>query len=191
MKLKMKHDILFKTVIRFFLPVVILVYGHTAVAQTIPTTQLMPDTARMTYNQISSSMKLFVYPSKGQSNQQQKKDEFECYKWAVEQSGIDPLNLPKVETPAPATGPTGGAVVGAAKGAAAGVAIGAIAGDAGKGAAIGAVTGALAGRRAGQQVQAQQNKQAQAKAAATEQEMKNSFAKAFSVCIEGKGYTIK
>jgi hypothetical protein len=51
----------------------------------------------MTYNQISQLMKLHVYPAKGQSKQQQKEDELECYKWAVEQSGIDPLNLPKVE----------------------------------------------------------------------------------------------
>jgi outer membrane lipoprotein SlyB len=144
----------------------------------------------MTYNQISSGLKLYVFPAKGQSKQQQKKDEFECYQWAQEQSGIDPLNLPKVEAPVQ-SGPTGGAVVGAAKGAAAGAAIGAIAGDAGKGAAIGAVAGGLSGRGAGKQAQAQQNQQAQAKATATEQEMKNSFTKAFSVCMEGKGYTIK
>jgi hypothetical protein len=145
----------------------------------------------MTYNQISQQMKLYVYPAKGQSKQQQKEDEFECYKWAVEQSGIDPLNLPKVEAPPPQTGPTGGAVKGAAKGAAAGAAIGAIAGDAGKGAAIGAAAGGMAGRGAGKQAQSQQNQQAQANAAATEQAMKDSYMKAFSVCIEGKGYTIK
>ena len=151
----------------------------------------LPDTSKMTYNQISSGLKLYVFPSKNQSKQKQKEDEFECYKWAMEQSGIDPLNLPKVQAAPAETGPTGGAVVGAAKGAAAGVAIGAIAGDAGKGAAIGAVAGGLAGRRAGKQQQAAQNQQAQATATKTEQEMKNSFLKAFSACIEGKGYTIK
>lgn len=157
-------------------------------AQQAPT---MLDTAKISYNQISQSMDLFVYPSKGQSKSQQKKDEFECYNWAVEQSGIDPLNLPKIEAPAPQTGPSGGAIVGGAKGAAAGAAIGAIAGDAGKGAAIGAVAGGLAGRRAGQQAQAQSNQQAQANVTAQEQQMKDSFKKAFSVCIEGKGYTVK
>ena len=130
-------------------------------------------------------------PSKNQSKQKQKEDEFECYKWAMEQSGIDPLNLPKVQAAPAETGPTGGAVVGAAKGAAVGVAIGAIAGDAGKGAAIGAVAGGVAGRRAGKQAQAQQNQQSQAAATKSEQDMKNSFMKAFSVCIEGKGYTVK
>ena len=159
-----------------------------ASAQQTPT---IPDTARMSYNQISKGLGLFIYPSKGQSQSQQKMDEFECYNWAVDQSGIDPLNLPKVAAPAKQSGPTGGAVVGGAKGAAAGAAIGAIAGDTGKGAAIGAVAGGLAGRRSGQQAQAQGNQQAQASAAAQEKQISDTFKKAFSVCIEGKGYTVK
>lgn len=151
----------------------------------------MLDTSKIKYDQISKGCKLVVFPAKDQSQQKQKEDEFACYNWAQGQSGIDPLNLPKVETAPAQTGPTGGAVVGAAKGAAAGVAIGAIAGDAGKGAAIGAVAGGLAGRRAGKQGQAQQNQQAQANTAKAEQDMKNAFIKAFSACMEGKGYTIK
>lgn len=174
----------------FLLPVIFLLILNSAYGQEKKPPSL-PDTSKMTYNQISNGLKLYVFPSKNQSKQKQKEDEFECYKWAIDQSGIDPLNLPKVQAAPPETGPTGGAVVGAAKGAAAGVAIGAIAGDAGTGAAIGAVAGGLAGRRAGKQAQAQQNQQAQAAAAKTEQDMKNSFLKAFSACIEGKGYTIK
>jgi hypothetical protein len=151
----------------------------------------LPDTSKMKYNQISSSLKLYVFPAKKQSQQQQKKDEFDCYKWAMDQSGYDPMNPPKVEAAPAQTGPTGGAVKGGAKGAAAGVAIGAVAGDAGKGAAIGATAGAIAGRRQGKQAQKQQNQQSQANAANAEQDMKNSFIKGFSACIEGKGYTIK
>jgi hypothetical protein len=56
---------------------------------------------------------------------------------------------------------------------------------------VGAAAGAMAGRRAGKQAQAQQNQQAQANVEVTEQQMKDSYMKAFSVCIEGKGYTIK
>jgi len=152
---------------------------------------MMLDTAKIGYNQISQANKLYVFPSKGQSQAQQKKDEYECYNWAISQTGLDPLNLPKVEAPPPQTGPTGGAVVGAAKGAAAGAAIGAITGDAGEGAAVGAVVGGIAGRRQSKQAQEQANQQAQASTAAKEQEMKDSFKKAFSVCIEGKGYTVK
>lgn len=168
----------------------ILGFSQKAISQDA-SSRVIPDTSKMTYNQISKQMGLYVFPSKGQSNQQQKADEFECYNWAVEQSGIDPLNLPKVEAPPPLEGPSGGAVVGGAKGAAAGAAIGAIAGDAGKGAAIGAVAGGLAGRRQGKQAQAQHNQQAQAGADAANQEISDSFKKAFSVCMEGKGYTIQ
>jgi hypothetical protein len=170
----MKENYLMKGVVRIIIPAVILVFAQTVLAQTTPT---IPDTSKMTYNQISSGLKLYVFPAKGQSKQQQKKDEFDCYMWAIEQSGIDPLNLPKVTAPVQ-SGPTGGAVKGSAKGAAAG-------------AAIGATAGAMKGRQAGKQAQAQSNQQAQANAAASEQEMKDNFNKAFSVCIEGKGYTIK
>ena len=171
--------------------VILLIAGINQVKAQVPTTQALPDTSKMTYNQISQGLSLFVYPSKGQSQQQQKKDEFDCYMWAMEQSGIDPLNLPKVEAAQAQSGPTGGAVKGAAKGAAAGAAIGAITGDAGQGAAVGAVAGGVAGRRRGKQAQAQQNQQAQTNASSAEQEMKDNFKKAFSVCLEGKGYTLK
>ena len=190
----MKTNYLITPVLRVILPVILLILGQSAFSQTsqpVPVTQQMPDTAKMTYNQISKTMNLYVYPSKKQSQSQQKKDEFACYQWAVEQSGIDPLNLPKVEAAPVQSGPTGGAVKGAAKGAAAGAAIGAIAGDAGKGAAIGAAAGGMKGVSQGKQAQAQQNQKAQADAAAKEQAMKDSFKKAFSVCIEGKGYTVK
>lgn len=186
----MKKSKFYYPIVRIALTLSIVAFSLSIIAQAAAPPAL-PDTSKMTYNQISQGLNLFVYPSKGQSKQQQKVDEFECYKWAVEQSGIDPLNLPKVEAPPPQTGPTGGAVVGAAKGAAAGAAIGAITGDAGEGAAVGAIVGGLAGRRQGKQAQAQQNQQAQANAAATEQAMKDNFKKAFSVCIEGKGYTVK
>jgi len=185
----MKSNLFFKTVTRFFLLVVVLCFTQITFSQ--QQVASLPDTSKMTYNQISSTMKKYVFPSKGQNQQKQKEDEFECYKWAVEQSGIDPLNLPKVEAKPVETGPDGSAVRGAAKGAAAGVAIGAIAGDAGEGAAIGAVAGGLAGRRAGKQAKAQQAQQADAAVKQTEQAMKDSFTKAFSACIEGKGYTIK
>jgi hypothetical protein len=151
----------------------------------------VPDTSRMTFNQISSGLGLFAFPANGQSQSKQKENEFVCYMWAIEQSGIDPLNLPKIEAPAPQTGPTGGAVRGAARGAAAGVAIGAVAGDAGRGAAIGATAGALSGRSAGKQQQAQQNQRAQASVANAERERMDTFVRAFSVCMEGKGYTIR
>ena len=170
--------------------IIFLVAGVNQIKAQVPTTQVLPDTTKMTYNQISQTGGLVVFPAKSQSKQQQKEDEFECYLWAMEQTGIDPLNLPTVEAQVQ-SGPTGGAVRGAAGGAAAGAAIGAIAGDAGKGAAIGATAGAMRGVRAGRQAQAQGNAQSQAQANAANEEVKNQFKKAFSACMEGKGYTIK
>ena len=181
MKMKNKTLILFCTLI---------LIGVSQVKAQVPTTQALPDTSQMTYNQISKSLGLFLFPSNDQSQRQQKIDEFECYKWAMEQTGIDPLNLPRVEAEVQ-SGPTGGAVRGAARGAAAGAAIGAIAGDAGKGAAIGATAGGMRGMRGGRMAQAQQNQQAQENAAAAEEETKNTYIKAFSACVEGKGYTVK
>ena len=165
-----------------------LLFFQTSFSQTATP---LPDTSKISYNQISTALKLYAYPARGQNQQQQKADEIECYKWSMDQSGIDPLNLPKTDTVVAQTGRTGGAAKGAAKGAAAGAAVGAIAGDTGEGAAIGAVGGAAKGRRAGKQAQAQQNQKAQTDAANQQKEIMDSFKKGFSACLEGKGYTIK
>ena len=90
---------------------------------------------------ISKAVGLYVFPANDQDKETQEYDEFKCYKWAVEESGVDPINPPDVEAEATPTGPDGSAVRGAARGAAVGAAIGAISGDAGKGAAIGATAG--------------------------------------------------
>src|SRR5664279_2919421 len=181
----MTTKLLFLKPTRYFLLFLFIGICQSAVAQQPPA---LPDTSKMTYNQISKGLNLYVFPAKSQSQQQQKVDEFECYKWAMEQSGIDPLNLPKVEAAPVQSGPTGGAIKGGAKGAAAGLAIGSIGGEAGKGAAVGAIAGGIAGRRKGKQAQAQANQKSEADAANTEQGRKDSFVKGFSACLEGKGY---
>jgi hypothetical protein len=38
----------------------------------------------------SVPQELFVYPKEGQSKEQQAKDRYECYRWAVDQTGFDP-----------------------------------------------------------------------------------------------------
>ena len=82
---------------------------------------------------LNKNLGLYVFPAKDQKPDQQATDEQACYSWAVQQSGIDPLNMQATKPDSVAKGPDGSAVKGAAKGAVAGVAIGAIAGDAGKG----------------------------------------------------------
>lgn len=140
---------------------------------------------------IAKSLGLYVFPSNDQSAETQDADEVACFKWAKEQTGYDPLNPTQVVGATVDQSADGSAVKGAALGAAGGAAIGAIAGDTGKGAAIGAVVGGVRGRRAkkhGDQQQQQANDQA---AAAKSKELSNDYNKAFSVCMEGKGYTIK
>jgi len=139
---------------------------------------------------VSNKVGLYVFPAKDQSATQQAEDESYCYKWGVQQSGIDPLNPPQVQAQQVDMGPDGAAVGGAARGALAGVAIGAIAGDAGKGAAIGAVAGGLGGRRASKVGRSQQQQANNQAASQTEADMMNSFKKAYSACLQGKGYTV-
>ena len=140
---------------------------------------------------IAQGLGLYVFPANDQSTEQQAKDEVECYQWAMNQTGYNPTNPPEIQAKQADTSLDGSAVRGSARGAAAGAAIGAIAGDAGKGAAIGAVAGGLRGRRAriaGDQIEQQQNNQG---AAAEQKALLDNFKKAFSACLEGKGYTVK
>ncbi len=140
---------------------------------------------------LNKSLGVYVFPAKDQTPEQQAKDEQACYSWAVEQSGVDPLNMTATKADTVAKGPDGSAVKGAAKGAVAGAAIGAIAGDAGKGAAIGAAAGGMGGVAGKKKKDAQKQQQAQQQAAATDQAKIDSFKKAYSACLEGRGYSVK
>lgn len=140
---------------------------------------------------ISQSLGLYVFPAKDQNAATQEADETACFKWAKEQSGYDPMNPTVYKGAAVDTSPDGSMVRGGARGAAGGAAIGAIAGDAGKGAAIGAVVGGVAGRRSkkvGDQMEQQANNEA---ASSATQAAAKDYNKAFTVCMEGKGYTVK
>ena len=137
-------------------------------------------------DQAMAGLEVFVYPSKGQTKEQQEQDEFACYKWAKEQTGFDPTQ-PVQQAAAPP--PQGGAGRGAARGAAIGAIGGAIGGDAGKGAAIGAGVGAAGG--------AMRRRQAEQQQAAAQQKAKEAYnadvagyKRAFSACMTGRGYTV-
>jgi len=134
-----------------------------------------------------TSAQQFVYPAKGQSPEQQKKDEGECHVWAAQQSKYDPTKPPQktaAAKPTTATGTTPGAGLG---GAARGAVVGGVMGDAGAGAAAGAVAARGQSRRQNA-AQAQQQQQA-----ATQQDQAGmaAYQKARSACLEGRGYTVK
>ena len=136
-----------------------------------------------------ASAQTYVYPAKGQTPDQQKKDESACHTWAVDQSKFDPAKPPP--PPATATAPTTstGTTPGAgARGAARGAVVGEIvADDAGAGAAAGAVAGRGVSRRQNaaqkQQATAQQQQSVSAGQAA--------YGKARQACLEGRGYSVR
>jgi hypothetical protein len=152
---------------------------------------------------LASAIGMYVFPTKGQSANQQSQDEAACYQWAVKQTGSDPFQLQKqsqalqqqqaAASQAAAAPPPGSGARGAAGGAAAGALFGAIGGSAGTGAAVGAATGFVAGRLRGRHQQAQAADAAEKTASAqraTQQQIDN-FKKAFSACLEGKHYIAK
>ena len=136
----------------------------------------------------AQAQKPVVYPAKGQSSQQQKKDERECLAWAKKDTGIDPAaaSAPAPQKTGPAVG-GGERVKGAARGAVGGAVIGGIAGDAGTGAAVGAAAGTMAGGARARRSQTAQNEQAQQQ----QQQALNTFYRAYGACMEGRGYTVK
>ncbi len=136
---------------------------------------------------LAKAQELFVFPNEGQSQDQQDKDEFQCMRIARERTGFDPMATPTATRPSPAT--RGGAVRGTARGALLGTAVGAIAGNTGRGAAAGAAAGGLMGgmRRRDSNRQQQQWGQEQA---ANYQSNRNNWTRAFTACMESRGYTV-
>ena len=162
----------------------------------------------------AQSINLFAFPKNNQSADQQLKDESDCYGSAKQRTGIDaqappPRGLSEEEKKAAqqqaaenAPKAEGGRVRGAARGAAGGAAVGAIAGDAGKGAAAGAVLGTMKGGMTQRQANAQSKQQSAAQTAAAQkkaeeqlllqhQEGVDTFQRAFSACMDARGYSVK
>jgi len=130
--------------------------------------------------------KPIAYPAKGQSAEQQNKDDGDCYVWAKQNTGIDPANVSSApQESGPAVG-DGERARGAVRGAVGGAAIGAIAGDTGKGAGIGAVVGIMRGGQRSRQNQQARNEQAQAQ----QYETVNTYYRAWGACMTGRGYTL-
>jgi len=154
---------------------------------------------------LSSTLEVYVFPTTGQTSEQQSKDEAECYGWATDNTGSDPFELEKQsdqqqqhteEQVQQAAGATKGAGArGAVRGGVAGAVVGEIADDdAGKGAAYGAAIGAVSSRRRARRASADAQQQAQQQGAAQQQATQkqiDNFKKAFSVCLEAKDYMVK
>ena len=143
---------------------------------------------------------IFFYPKQGQTKEQQSRDHYECYNWAMEQTSFDPSQsqipprrrVKVVPMPPPGHDTLAMAIAGAVLGAL-------IAGPrhAGAGALIGAGSGAIAGAisDATRQQYAEQMEEAyanrdQALDPAYEGKARD-FRRAMSACLEGRGYSVQ
>jgi len=143
---------------------------------------------------------LYFYPKKGQSVEQQSRDHYECYNWAVKMTGFDPGQsaIPRnqrvsvVPMPPPGWDTVTMAITGAV--------LGALIGGphhAGEGALIGATGGAIAGaasdvarQEAARQMEESYNSQTRTQDAHLAGQA-SRFRRAMSACMEGRGYTVR
>ena len=182
-----------KTCLRLLLILLILalVACYPATYRDVPISNPGP-TAPMT--------QVYFYPKEGQTTEQQSRDHYECYNWAMQQTGFDPSqsSIPPerrvkvVPMPPPGHDTAVLAIAGAVLGAL-------IAGPrhAGAGALIGAGSGAVVGAASdvSRQQQAQQMEEAYVnrdQALDARYEGKASdFRRAMSACLEGRGYSVQ
>ena len=140
--------------------------------------------------------RVFFYPERGQTQEQQDRDRYECFNWAVRETGFDPSRRPLVReqrqavVPAPShAAAIGGAVVGAVLGAAV-----SSPGNAGAGAVVGGVAGGMVGAAADSSARSDAVNYNAAVARRVERrygaEMSN-YRRAMSACLEGRGYSVK
>lgn len=142
---------------------------------------------------------MYFYPERGQTESQQDRDRYECYRWAVRETGVDPgmtpLRQPSVVQVAPAQRDGAPVAAGAITGAAAGAVLSSPR-HAGEGMVLGAIFGATLGAIA-QENQAQAAERAAERAnarneAAAEAARRplDNFRRAISACMAGRGYRI-
>ena len=144
---------------------------------------------------------LYFYPLQRQPEAVQERDRYECYRWAVRETGTDPgmtavrsqgSEVTRGRSYAP-PGPNGADVVaGAATGAILGAAVSSPR-HAGANAVIGAIFGAALGAAASEsRNRAYEDAQArQYEYAARARAPLNNFRRAMSACMQGRGYQVE
>jgi outer membrane lipoprotein SlyB len=149
---------------------------------------------------VTAITQIYFYPNQGQSTEQQSRDHYACYNWAVDQTGFDPSvssivpeqRVRVVPMPPPGQDTIAMSIAGAVLGAL-------IAGPrhAGGGALIGAASGAIAGaasdisrEESARQMEEAYNNRNQARDIHKEKKAL-AFRRAMSACLEGRGYTVK
>jgi hypothetical protein len=137
------------------------------------------------------AQELFIYPAKGQSAEQQDRDKFECYNWARNDTGFDPMALPTTSSAPPSGQKKSG---GSVRGALGGAALGVVLGDSGRSAKRGALAGGLIGsvRQSSQNTRTEQKRSDwERKESSNYANNRNNYNRAYSACLEGRGYTVR
>lgn len=149
---------------------------------------------------IRAITQIYFYPNKNQSDEQQSRDHYACYNWAMDQTGFDPSvssivpaqRVRVVPMPPPGhdtvsmtiAGAVLGALIGGPRHAGGGALIGAA-----SGAMMGAVSDASRVEAARQMEEAYQNRY-QARDLRKEKKALH-FRRAMSACLESRGYSVK
>jgi len=142
---------------------------------------------------------VYAYPRNNQTAEEQKRDRFECYNWAVKQTGFDPSRLsaegPRQITVEPAEAPHHDATVLGVTGAIIGAAVSRPSHALG-GAAIGAVVGSAAGSVSdadrevtAEHIERSENANQRAQYAQLSQRAAD-YRRAMGACLEGRGYSV-
>ncbi len=178
------------------LPIILLSACYPAPYRAVP--QSMPDHAIVAPT--PPPIQVYFYPKAGQTTERQSRDHYECYNWAVNQTGFDPAqsSIPTdqrvrvVPMPPPgydtATMAIAGAVLGALIGGPRHAAGGAL---------IGATGGAIAGAASDSARQEAALRQEEAYAARDQARNAETnakalgFRRAMSACLEGRGYSVQ
>lgn len=140
--------------------------------------------------------RVYFYPQAGQSEAQQDRDRYECYNWAVRETGFDPSrrSIPRETRRAVVPAPSGAAAIaGAVTGAVLGAAVSGP-GHAGGGAIVGAAAGGMLGAAAESSANADAQRYEDARSRRYEGRVSrdmSEYRRAMSACLEGRGYSVK
>lgn len=134
---------------------------------------------------VASAAGLIVYPSNGQSSQQQQQDQGQCYEWAKNQVGFDPAYGVPAAAPPPAQSNVGMGLLGG--GLLGGLIGGVTHGNMAQSVGIGMLVGGVTGYARDQQQSAQQAQQTQYSQTAAMQQFQNAEA----ACLTGRGYSVR
>jgi hypothetical protein len=137
--------------------------------------------------------RVYFYPTQGQGPEQQDRDRYECYNWAVKQTGFDPgrtlapqERVAVVPARAPGENTISTAITGAIIGA-----IVSSPGHAAGGAMVGAAAGGLLGAAADNAQGQQSDRIVRGRGDARYEREATEYRRAMSACLEGRGYSVK